>query len=117
MDRKLNDLTTEAEIDAALKRAQSAPEAPHIVNATYHRDLDLFIVKISNGQRLVFPREELQFVSAATPEDAADFTVEGSGSFLWWWKLDEGFRLEGLLEGLTGNRKWMGQLQRRAVAA
>ena len=119
MAQPLTEANLDAEVDAALERARNEPEdnSPRIVDASYHRDLDLFVLKVSNGQRLVFPREDLQFVADATPEQAADFAVHSDGAFLWWAQLDEGFRLEGLLEGRTGNKKWMERLQRRAVAA
>jgi len=119
MGKHPNNLTTDAEIEDALAAARMMPEAPHIVKATYHpeRGLDLFVLEISDGRRLVFPREDLQFVADATPEQASDFTIEPRGVHIWWTQLDEGFSLEGLLEGLTGNKKWMEQLQRRVVAA
>jgi hypothetical protein len=117
MDRHLNDLTTDEEIDAALERARHAPERPRIVEAMYHRDLDVFVLKISNGRRLVLPREEMQFISEATPEQAAVFTFEPRGMHIWWPELDEGFSLAGLLEGRIGNDKWMEKLRRVEVAA
>jgi hypothetical protein len=119
MAQPLTDENLDAEVDAALERAGNEQDnpAPRIVEATYHRDLDLFVLKISNGQRLLLPREDLQFVADATPEQAADFTVHAHGRFIWWTGLDEGFRVQGLLEGRTGNAKWMERLQRRAVAA
>ncbi len=119
MDRHPNDLTTDEEIDAAIERARLEPEGPRIVEAKYHpeRGLDLFVLTISDGRRLVLPREELQFVADATPEQAADFTIGPHGYHIWWPKLDEGFRAEGLLEGRRGNKKWMERLRQRAVAA
>jgi hypothetical protein len=119
MGKHPNNLTTDAEIEEALEAARTMPEPPRIVKATYHpeRGLDLFVLEISDGRRLVFPREDLQFVAEATPEQASELTIEPRGVHIWWPQLDEGFSLEGLLEGLTGNKKWMEQLQRRAVAA
>jgi hypothetical protein len=100
--------TTDEEIDAALERARDAPPQPSIVEATYHRDLDVFELKISDGRRLVFPRENLQ---------AADFNTGMYGSHIWWPQLDEGHYLLNMLEGRTGNEKWMARLQRVEVAA
>ena len=117
MAQPLTEENLDAEVDAALERARNEPDGPRIVEATYHRDLDLFVLKISTGQRLVLPRENLQFVADATPEQAADFTVDVHGTFVWWPQLDEGFRLEGLLEGRTGNERWMRRLRLRTVAA
>ena len=109
--------TTDEEIAAALERARNEPEWPRIVDAKYQRDLELFIVRLSDGRRLVLPRENLQWVADATPEQAAEFSFGPHGSHLWWPQLDEGLSLEGLLEGRTGNEKWMAKIQRREVAA
>jgi hypothetical protein len=117
MDRPIDDLTIEQEVDAALEQARSAPEPLRIVEAVYHRTLDLFELKISNGRRLVFARENLQPLASAAPEQAADFTTKPNGRHIWWPKLDEGLSLAGLLEGRTGNDKWMERLRRLEVAA
>jgi hypothetical protein len=109
--------TTDAEIDAALERAKHEPEGPSIVEAKYHRDLDVIELKISDGRRLVFPRENLQALARSTPEQAADFNTGMYGSHIWWPQLDEGHYLANLLEGRTGNEKWMARLQRVEVAA
>jgi hypothetical protein len=109
--------TTDEDIDAALERARNAPPPPSIVKATYHRDLDVFELKISDGRRLVFPRENLQALAGSTPEQAADFNTGMYGSHIWWPQLDEGHYLANMLEGRTGNDKWMAQLQRLEVAA
>lgn len=121
MDRHSDDLTADEEIntaiDAVLERASVAPEPPRIVEAKYHRELDLFELKISDGRRLVLARENLQPLKDATPEQAADFTTKPHGRHMWWPQLDEGLSLPGLLEGRTGNDKWIKRLQRREVAA
>jgi hypothetical protein len=109
--------TTDEEIDAALERARNAPPEPTIVEATYHRELDLFVLKISDGRRLVFPRENLQALKGSTPEQAAAFVVGPFGTDIWWPSLDEGHYLPNMLEGRTGNDAWMERLQRREVAA
>jgi hypothetical protein len=109
--------TTDEEIDAALERARNAPPLPSIVEAAYHRNLDVIELKISDGRRLVFPRENLQALVGSTPEQAADFNTGMYGSHIWWPQLDEGHYLENLLEGRTGNDKWMARLQRLEVAA
>ncbi len=111
------DLTTDEEIDAALERARVAADPTRILEANYHPELELYVLKISGGRRLVLPREQLQFVAEATPEQAANFTIEPRGMHLWWPGLDEGFSLQGLLEGRTGNSQWMARLAHRSVAA
>jgi hypothetical protein len=117
MDRPIDDLTLDAEVDAAIEQAGHEPEPLRIVEAKYHKALDLFELRISNGRRLVFARENLQPLQGATPEQAADFTTKPHGRHLWWPKLDEGLSLAGMLEGRTGNDKWMETLRRLEVAA
>jgi hypothetical protein len=109
--------TTDEEMDAALERAKLAPQAPYIVEAAYHRGLDVLELKVSDGRRLVFPRENLQALAGSTPEQAADFETGLYGSHIWWPQLDEGHYLANLLEGRTGNDRWMARLQRLEVAA
>ena len=108
---------SDEDIDEALERARNEPDPPRIVEATYERGLDLFVLKISDGRRLVFPRENLQAVANATPEQAADFNLGPHGSRIWWPQVDEGHALDNLLEGRTGNETWMAKIQRRVVAA
>ena len=119
MDRHPNDLTTDEEIDAALERAKLQSDEPRIVEATFRpeRGLDLFIFKISDGRRLVIPREDLQALAGSTPEQAADFLVGPHGTDIWWPQLDEGHYLPNLLEHRYGNDRWMQGLERRKVAA
>ena len=119
MDRHPNDLTTDEEIDAAIERAKLIADEPRIVEAVYHpeRELDLFVLKISDGRRLVLPRENLQALKGSTPEQAADFVVGQYGTDIWWPQLDEGHYLPNLLEHRYGNDQWMEALQRRGVAA
>ena len=111
--------TTDEEIDEALRLAREKGELPRIVEATYRPEpgLDLFVVRISDGRRLVIPREDIQVLKGATAEQAAEFTTEPLGTHLWWPKLDEGLSLAGMLEHRYGNQRWMESLERRGVAA
>ena len=59
MTPPLTEENLDAEVDAALERARNEPDGPRIVEATYHRDLDVFVLKVSTGQRLLLPREDL----------------------------------------------------------
>jgi hypothetical protein len=111
-----NDVTTEEQLDVALERAKLY-NPPRIVEATFERDLDLLVLKISDGRRLVFPRENLQALAGSTAEQAADFVVGPHGTNIWWPQMDEGHYLPNMLEGRTGNDKWMAKIQRREVAA
>ena len=96
------DLTTDAEIDTALERAQSAPEPLRIIEATYHPELDLYVLTITGGRRLVLPREQLQFVADATPEQAANLRLNRGGCTFGGPSWTRDFRCRGCLKGGPG---------------
>ena len=110
------DETWEA-IEAALEAARNAPEEPTLVDAVHHRDLDLFLLTISDGRRLALPREDPQAVAHATPEQAADFQIEPNRVDIWWPQVDEGIYLPNTLEGRYGNEAWIDHLHRRSPVA
>jgi len=100
------------DIEAAIARSAMAPEEPTITEAVYRPEpeLDLFIFTISDGRRLVIPREHLQAVHNATPEQAADMDLGDFRDTVWWPQVDEGHTLEGLLAGRYGSQAWMARL-------
>ena len=75
------------------------------------------MLKINDGRRLVIPREYIQPLAGATPEEPAEFTTAPIGSHTGWPKLDDGLHISGLLEHRYGNDTWMARLERRDVAA
>jgi len=111
--------TTTEEIEAALESAKKDPPDVFLVSATYHpeKGLDLFIFTLSNGRRMVFPRENLQPVANATPAQAADVVIQGLGYGVWWPQVDSGLRLDSLREGRTGNDQWMARYQQQVAIA
>lgn len=104
-------------IDAALEEARNAPEEPTLVEATYHRDLDLLLLKISDGRRLAIPREDIQVLADATPDQVADFRIDPPFVDIWWPQLDEGIYLPNTLEGRYGSAAWMDHVHRRSPVA
>jgi hypothetical protein len=118
MDGHPNDLTTEEQLDAALERAKTY-DPVRIVEAVYRPEpgLDLFVLTLSDGRRLVYPREDLQALKGSTREQAADFVVGKNGTDIFWPQLDEGHYLPNMLEGRTGTKQWMEQRLRLEVAA
>jgi hypothetical protein len=110
-------LTTDEEIDAALAEAKLLPERPRALSAEYHRELDLIVLKIDNGERLVIPREQLQGLEDATEAQLADIQIF-SGQDIAWPQLDIDHYLPYLLEGKYASEKWKhARRQKRGVAA
>lgn len=102
--------TTDAEIDAALEQARLEPEPPTVVSARYHSSMDLIIIVLKSGRRLIIPREEIQGLATARRSDVSEIEIENLGTALTWPRLDLDFSIEGLLKGITGNRRWMQEL-------
>jgi hypothetical protein len=111
-------ITTEADIEAALERARNDPEPdlPRALSAFYDRALDIIVLRIDNGRRLVIPREELQGLENATEAQISQIEIF-SGLDIAWPQLDLDHYLPALVEGIYGSEKWMQSLERRAVAA
>jgi hypothetical protein len=102
--------TTDAEIDTALERARLEPEPPTAVSARYHSSTDSIILVLKSGRRLIVPREEIQGLATARRSDVAEIEIENLGTALTWPRLDLDYSIEGLLKGITGNRRWMQEL-------
>jgi hypothetical protein len=109
-------VATDAEIDAALERAREFDKEPRVRAAEYNRDLDVVVLHLTTGRRLVIPRDELQGLDGATANQLALIEIF-AGLSLAWPQLDVDHYLPHLLEGRYGSERWMEALQRRGVAA
>jgi hypothetical protein len=94
------DITTDEEIDAALERAKAWDDFPRIVEAVYHPEpgLEFLMLRLSDGRRLLIPREELGELKNATAEQAVDLRIGTHGVDVWWPQLDDGLSLPDFLE-------------------
>ena len=99
--------TTDEEIEAALEEARNAPEEVTILEAAYRPEpgLDFLMLRLSDGRRLLIPKEELGELKHATPEQAADLTIEHQGRSVWWKQLDDGLYLPDFLEHRWGKER------------
>jgi hypothetical protein len=95
--------TTDEEIKAALEEARNAPDEVTILEAAYRGEpgLEFLMLKLSDGRRLLIPREELGELKNATPEQATDLQIGPHGVDIWWPQLDDGLYLPDFLE-----RRW-----------
>ena len=57
--------TTDAEIDAAIARAAKQDDGLLIEDASYNRALDALVLRLRNGRRVLFPREDLEGLRGA----------------------------------------------------
>jgi len=109
-------VTTEAEIDAALERAKQFDKEPRVAAAEYNAQLNVVVLHLDTGRRLVIPREELQGLQDATDVQLAEIEIF-AGLSLAWPQLDVDHYLPHLLEHRYGSDQWMKALERRGVAA
>jgi Protein of unknown function (DUF2442) len=106
---------TDAEFKRAIERAKRLRNEPLVTEVQYRPgpELDLLILKLSDGRRHVIPRENLQGLQSATKEQLARIEIVGGGTGLHWPDLDADLYVPGLLRGLYGNKKWMAEIGRR----
>ena len=111
----------EARIDAAIANARDPYNDEVAVAAEYDSRYDLLIVRLKTGQRLAIPREDLQELAVADPDEVRKVQIEMLGMSLHWEELNVDFLVDGLRRGLYGSERWMKQLnerrQRNATAA
>jgi len=110
------DITTEAQIDQAFESARNSPESIVADHVQLDFALRLLLIHLSNGRRLVLPLEDIQKLGEATSEQLEDYDLLSDGYAIEWPQLDISFRIEGLIEGAYGNKRWMQELHRRREA-
>jgi len=108
--------TTDEKIDAALERAKNEPELPCALSAEYDSRLDLVILHIDDGHRLVIPREEMQGLENATEAQLSEIEIH-AGVDIAWPQLDVDHYLPYLLEGKYATERWKQERKHHKVAA
>jgi hypothetical protein len=114
MDQYANRLTTDADIDAALERASDFDSFPRIVEAIYRPEagLQLLMLRLDDGHRMLIPREELSELKDVTDAQAAEIVILPQGRGIWWPQIDDGLYLPEFLESRWRNewnpqQKWV----------
>ncbi len=110
-------LTTDEEIDAAIEASRNAEPGPAVTNVEYVPEVRAISVHVNTGQRLLIPVEDMQYVSAAMPDQLRETEIVGQGDGIGFPAIDAQFSVEGLLAGRYGNKKWMEQLEAKRNAA
>ena len=103
-------ITTDREIQAALDRSKLHDSDPVARKVEHIPDLNLLIVGLSSGRRLVLPVEDLQGLDKATHKQLQNYELLGRGTGISFPDLDVDLYVPALIEGVYGNRRWMAQL-------
>jgi len=112
MPEKARVVTTNAEIDAAIRHARAYSKYDHrVVRAAYSPRTDRFLLRLENGVTHSIPRKLLQGLSDSAPIDLRTIELLGNGTGLYWPALDVAHSVSGLLAGVYGSERWMRQLE------
>jgi len=104
-------ITTDAEIDAAIRAARIFEKYDHrVIRATYSDRTDRFLLRMENGATHILPRRLLQGLSEASPSALGKIELLGRGTGLYWPALDVAHLVSGVLAGVYGSEKWMKHL-------
>jgi len=96
------------EFELATKRAERRRTSePTAVEAHYDPDRSRIVIKLSTGDKVVFPPQRAQGLEGAKPSDLDVIEISPSGFGLHFPKLDADLWLPALLEGVFGSRKWI----------
>jgi hypothetical protein len=108
-------ITTDAEIDKAIKRASTLRDEPRVTKAEYRagRGLNLLVLHLSDGHRHVIPVEDVEGLRSATREEIGNVEILGRGTGLHWPALDLDLYVPSLLRNVYGTRRWMAEMGRR----
>ena len=108
-------ITTNDEIDQALEDARKQGEAALVTAVEYRSspELDMLVLRLSDGRRHLVARENVEGLQAATAEQIANVEILGGGTGLHWPELDLDLYVQALLQNVYGTRRWMAALGRR----
>lgn len=98
MEEAITKENLDAVVDSLLERARQEPDGPYIAFAKYHKDGQYLELKLTDGRRLLVPREELGELKHATEEQAEDLVVLQPATAVYWSQLDDGLDLLTFLE-------------------
>jgi hypothetical protein len=108
---------TDAEIDAALVRGETARmNEPRARAARYDAKLGQVMIELTNGCSFAFPPRLAQGLETATAAELAELEILGGGYGLHWESLDVDLSVPGLLSGLFGTRAHMARLAGQATS-
>jgi hypothetical protein len=112
-------ITTNDEIDQALENAKKQGEATLVTAVEYRSspELDMLVLRLSDGRRHLIARENVEGLQGATTEQIAHVEILGGGTGLHWPELDLDLYVPALLQNVYGTRQWMAALGRRGGIA
>jgi hypothetical protein len=87
---------------------------PKIVEAHYNPMRRTIVINLSTGYQMTVPVGHIQGLGGATRRQLADIEIGAGRQGLRWPQLDVDLYLPGLLQGVTGSKRWMASLGDKA---
>jgi hypothetical protein len=115
--RKAKDVTTDADIDVALERAEPHDNDPLARTVQYVPLLKILIIGLSNGRRIALPIEEVPELSKATKKALQNCELVGRGTAINFPDIDVALPIDGIIEGVYGKSRWMAELGQKGGSA
>ncbi len=99
---------SEAEFDAIEARtAEQNRHRPRAVSVTFDAERRRVRIDMNNGLEVAFDPARQEVLQNSTDAQLADVEISGRGSAIYFPQLDASVYIPGLLQGLTGTRRWM----------
>jgi hypothetical protein len=101
---------SEAEFEAvATRTAEENARRPRAVRVAFLPERHRVWIEMNNGLEVTFDPARHQELAGAEAEHLAEVEVSGRGSAIYFPQLDASIYIPGLLQGLTGSKRWMAQ--------
>jgi hypothetical protein len=101
---------SEAEFEAiATRTAEENALRPRAIHVAFLPERHRVWIEMTNGLEVTFDPSRHQELVGATPEQLTQVEVSGRGSAIYFPQLDASIYIPGLLQGLTGTKRWMAQ--------
>ena len=101
---------SETEFEAiAARTAEENAHRPRAVGVAYLSERNRVWIEMTNGLEITFDPARHQELANAKPEQLSDVEISGRGSAIYFPRLDASIYIPGLLQGLTGTKRWMAQ--------
>ena len=115
-NNRLADDADAASFAAAERRGlEASVREAHAIAARYDAATGDLVLTLRGGARVLVATQLLQGVAGAEPNLIERVEIWGAGSALHWEELDADLRVQDIVAGSFGTRRWMAQLEARGL--
>ena len=100
-------MSDDLQYEEACRAADQEQEVYGAVGVRYDEAGDAILIQLARGISLSVPRQLLQGLDKATPDDLRSIEVDPSGIGLHIESLDWDMSIPGIMQGRYGSARWM----------